>query len=308
MIGVLVMAYGGPDRIEDVEPYLMDVRGGPSIPPPVLAEVKRRYQLVGGRSPIFEHTLAQADALQAALDSRGVGMRTYVGMRHWHPRLAEAVAAMSADGVGAMVGLVLAPHYSRLSVELYYEQLAAAIASHHPGLPVARIDSWKDDPAYLGVLRERIAGALLQFPPEVRPRVELVFTAHSLPQRILEWNDPYPAELRVTFDALRQAFPGLRAHFAYQSAGMTPEPWLGPEAGALMEQRLADGAGAFLVVPMGFVSEHVEILYDVDIVLRRRVEARGGRLERIEMPGNDPRLMAGLAARVRAAAEARGWV
>ncbi|MGH2628764.1 MAG: ferrochelatase, partial [Anaerolineales bacterium] len=261
VIGVLVMAYGGPGRIEDVEPYLLDVRGGHSIPPPVLAQVKRRYQLVGGRSPILERTRAQANALQAALDSRGAGMRTYVGMRHWHPRLAEAVAGMAADGVGAMVGLVMAPHYSRLSVEMYYEGLTEAIAAHHPGLQVARIDSWKDDRGYLGVLRERTSRALLRFPPELRPRVELVCTAHSLPERILEWNDPYPGELRVTFDALREAFPGLRAHFAYQSAGMTPEPWLGPEAGALMEERLAAGAGAFLVVPMGFVSEHVEILY-----------------------------------------------
>lgn len=308
MIGVLVMAYGGPNRIEDVEPCLLDVRGGHSIPPPMLAEVKRRYQLVGGRSPILERTRAQADGLQAALDSRGAGMRTYVGMRHWHPTLSEAVASMVADGIRSMVGLVMAPHYSRMSVEMYYQRLAEAIASHHPGLSVARIDSWKDDPAYLGVLRDRIGGALVRFPAEVRSRVELVFTAHSLPERILEWNDPYPAELRVTFDALRQAFPGLPAHFAYQSAGMTPEPWLGPEAGALMEDRLADGASAFLVVPMGFVSEHLEILYDVDIVLRQRVEARGGLLERIEMPGDDAGLMASLAERVRAAAEARGWV
>lgn len=308
MIGVLVMAYGGPNRIEDVEAYLLDVRGGDSIPAPMLAEVKRRYQLVGGRSPILERTRAQADGLQAALDSRGAGMRTYVGMRHWHPTLSEAVASMVADGIRAMVGLVMAPHYSRMSVEMYYQRLAEVIASHHPGLSVARIDSWKDDPAYLGVLRDRIAGALVRFPAEVRSRVELVFTAHSLPERILEWNDPYPAELRVTFDALRQAFPGLPAHFAYQSAGMTPEPWLGPEAGALMEERLADGATAFLVVPMGFVSEHLEILYDVDIVLRQRVEARGGLLERIEMPGDDPGLMASLAERVRTAAEARGWV
>ena len=308
MIGVLVMAYGGPDRIEDVEPYLRDVRGGHPAPPAVLAEVRRRYALIGGRSPILERTRAQANALQAALDSQGAGMRTYIGMRHWHPRLDEAVASMAADGIRSMVGLVMAPHYSRMSVELYYQRLAQAIQAHHPALQVARIDSWKDDPGYLAVLRERIARGLSRLPPELRRRVELVCTAHSLPERILEWNDPYPDELRATFEVLREAFPDLDSHFAYQSAAMTDEPWLGPEAGALMEARLAAGVKAFLVVPMGFVSEHVEILYDVDIALRQRVEAGGGRLERIEMPGDDPHMMASLASRVRDAAAAKGWV
>jgi ferrochelatase len=304
---VLVMAYGGPDSLEEVEPYLLDVRGGRALPPPALAEVKRRYQSIGGRSPILDRTVAQARALRAALDRLSLRMPVYVGMRHWHPRIEDTVASMASDGVRRIIGLVMAPHYSRLSVELYFEKLDRAAEAAPVSMEIARIQSWKDDPGYLSVLAERTRQALGRF-ADGAPRVELVFTAHSLPERILEWNDPYPQELAVTFEALRAEFPQNPSTFAYQSAGMTPEPWLQPDVRALLEARVREGARHFLVVPFGFVSEHVEILYDVDIDLRRRVEAGGGRLERIEMPGADPRMMTSLAGRVRQTAEARGWL
>ena len=306
--GVLMMAYGGPDQMEDVEPYLLDVRGGRPLPPPALAEIKRRYELIGGRSPILEHTCAQADALHSALGSLGVDMQIYVGMRHWHPTVAEAVEALEASGVDRVVGLVMAPHYSRMSVELYYEKLAGAIEAAGTSLEVARIESWKDDDGYLSVIAERIGEGLSRFPSEAAEAVDLIFTAHSLPERILSWNDPYPQELRVTYDALRVRFPEHAVHFAYQSAAMTAEPWLGPDARHLLYERLQAGRRHFLIVPIGFVSEHVEILYDIDIDLRQRAQAGGARLERIEMPGADPRMMASLAARVRDAASARGWL
>ncbi len=306
--GVLVMAYGGPDRIEDVEPYLLDVRGGRPLPPPAVAEIKRRYELIGGRSPILEHTRAQADGLQRALDSQGVNLQVYVGMRHWHPTLDEAAASLAAAGVHRVVGLVMAPHYSRMSVELYFEKLSRAIEGAAASIEVERIDSWKDDPGYLAVLAERIRDGLSRFPGETVEGVELIFTAHSLPERILTWEDPYPQELQVTYNALRAQFPRHASHFAYQSAAMTPEPWLGPDVRRLLGERLEAGQRDFLIVPIGFVSEHVEILYDIDIDLRRRAEAGGGRFERIEMPGADPRIMASLASRVRDAAAARGWL
>ncbi len=306
-LGVLLMAYGGPDRIEDVEPYLLDIRGGRPTPPKVVEEIVRRYQRIGGRSPILEGTRAQAAGLQAAFDALGGGYRVAVGMRHWRPSLGEAVACLTAEGVTAAVGLVMAPHYSRLSVELYYEKLQEAIGDSEARLQVARIDSWHDDSGYLEVLEDRIRRGLQRFPPEDAGRVELVFTAHSLPERILTWDDPYPRQLRATCQALQARFPDHPAHFAYQSAGMTPEPWLGPEAGRLMEARLQAGGRDFLVVPIGFVSEHVEVLYDIDVDFKERVTAAGGRLERIAMPGADPRMMASLAKRVCQAASAKGW-
>lgn len=303
---VLVMAYGGPDRIEDVEPYLLDVRGGRPLPPPALAEIKRRYQLIGGRSPILEKTRVQAAALQAALDSLGADMRVHVGMRHWHPSLEETARAFAEMGVRRAVGLVMAPHYSRLSVELYFERLAAAVEAAGAAVDIERITSWKDDPGYLTVVADRIRDGLGRFPSD--SRVELVFTAHSLPERILTWDDPYPRELQVTYDALREVFPDHASHFAYQSAAMTPEPWLGPDVRRLVEENARSGVPNFLVAPIGFVSEHVEVLYDIDIDLRQLAETHGARLERIEMPAADPRLMDSLARRVREAAAGRGWL
>jgi len=306
--GVLVMAYGGPDCMDDVEPYLLDVRGGRPLPPPAMAEIKRRYELIGGRSPILEHTRAQAAALQAVLSAQAGDLWTYVGMRHWHPTLPEATALMASDGIERAVGLVMAPHYSRMSVELYFERLAGAIEATGRPIEIERIDSWKDDPGYLDVLTDRIGESLGRFEPASRERVELIYTAHSLPERILTWSDPYPEELRLTYDALRARFSAHTSHFAYQSAAMTPEPWLGPDVRKLVDERIAAGRRDFLVVPIGFVSEHVEILYDIDIDLRQLADAGGARLERIEMPGADERMMASLAGRVRQAAAARGWL
>jgi ferrochelatase len=308
MIAVLVMAYGGPDRIEDVQPYLLDVRGGRPMPAPALAEIRRRYELIGGKSPILDRTRAQAEALQRALNSLGGNLRTYVGMRHWHPTVNEAVASIAADGIRKIVGLVMAPHYSRMSVELYFGKLSRAIDGVGVAMEVERIDSWKDDPGYLAVLADRIRDGLSRFPGETTEGVELIFTAHSLPERILTWEDPYPQELQVTYDALRSQFTGHASHFAYQSAAMTPESWIGPDVKRLLDERLEAGRRDFLIVPIGFVSEHVEILYDIDIDLRQRAEAGGGRLERIEMPGADPRMMASLASGVQDAAAAKGWL
>lgn len=307
-IGVLVMAYGGPNSINEVEPYLQDVRGGRATPEAVVREVERRYEKIGGRSPIFERTRAQSEALQSALDEQGSGFRTFVGMRHWHPFIGEVVPEIAKAEIHRIVGIVMAPHYSRMSVEAYFEGLAQAIETASAPLEVARIESWKDDPGYLDVLEARVVEGLQHFPSDTRSRVRLILTAHSLPERILEWNDPYPNELQKTFRQLIARFHEQPAHFAYQSAAMTREPWLGPDAGDLMEDLIENGESEFLVVPIGFVSEHVEILYDIDIAYRDRIEAAGGQLERIDMPGASRRMMSSLAHRVRGAAAERGWV
>lgn len=306
--GVLMMAYGGPDSLGEVEPYLFDVRGGRPTPAQVVDEVKRRYEQIGGRSPILERTQAQAEALQVALDEIGGDFRVSVGMRHWHPYIAETVAEMDAAGIHKLVGLVMAPHYSRMSIGAYYARLDEAIERLGQRMEVAAIESWKDDPGYLDAVQDRIRDGLARFPSAGRDDVHLIFTAHSLPERILGAGDPYPEELQLTFDLLRERFPSHPTYFAYQSAAMTQEPWLGPDAGDLMLELIEKGAERFLVVPIGFVSEHVEILYDIDIEFRTQVEAAGGRIERIEMPGAHPRMMSSLAARVRAAAQARGWL
>ena len=302
------MAYGGPNRIEEVQPYLLDIRAGRPTPNSVVEEIKHRYEMIGGRSPILEETQAQADALQAALDAHGPpACRVLVGMKHWHPFISEAVSEIEGSGIQRLVGIVMAPHYSRMSIGGYFDRISQALLDRSMAVDVARIDSWKDDPGYLDTLEVRIRSGLARFPAGARPEVTLIFTAHSLPKRILEWADSYPDELQVTVQALRARFPNQRSHFAYQSSAMTPEPWLGPDAGDLMLSLIEDGTKQFLVIPIGFVSEHVEILYDVDIEFKRQVTAAGGRLERIEMPSADPIMMSSLARLVSQEVTKHNW-
>ena len=303
------MAYGGPDRIEEVRPYLQDIRAGRPTPEAVFKEVRQRYELIGGRSPILERTRAQAEALQAALvELGGLPCRTFVGMKHWHPFIPEAVSQIEQAGIQKLVGLVMAPHYSRMSIEGYFDRLRQALDARVVAMELALINSWKDDPGYLDTLEGRIQAGLARFPAGAQASVTLIFTAHSLPTRILEWADPYPDELQVTVEALRARFPAQPAYFAYQSAAFTAEPWLGPDAGDLMLSLIErQESNLFLVVPIGFVSEHVEILFDVDLHFRGRVEASGGRLERVEMPNADPRMMSSLARLVIKSIQERNW-
>jgi ferrochelatase len=313
-IGVLVMAYGGPNTLDEVEPYLLDVRGFRPTSAEVIHEVRERYRAIGGHSPIRERTQAQAAALQAALNSEPGRFQTFVGMRHWHPYLKDALAEMEQAGLRRAVGLVMAPHYSRLSVGAYYQKVEAA------GSPaeVARIERWHLLPGYLDALAERIQAALGKFPAEVRAAAHILFTAHSLPQRILEWGDPYPGDLQATVQALIERLGPQPHAFAFQSAAIptplrsggqvTPDPWLGPDAGQVIAKLAEQGQRNVLIVPIGFVCEHVEILYDVDIVYRRQAEALGVHLERIEMLNTAPAMIAGLASLVRETAQSAGWL
>ena len=305
-IGVLVMAYGGPNSIDEVEPYLLDVRGHRPTPSHVVDEVKSRYAAIGGRSPILEKTTAQARALEAALGGNG-HFRAIVGMRHWQPRIAQALAAFAGAGIERVVGVVMAPHYSAFSIELYFKQVDAARGA----VTVAPLREWHLLPGFLTALQDRIAEALGRFPEAQRSTVPLLFTAHSLPQRILESHDPYPAQLAETVRAIVARLEDERGRvhrFAYQSAGRTGEPWLGPDVAATVEALAAEGHRTLLVVPIGFTCEHVEVLYDVDIELRDHARGLGLRLERIDMVNDHPAMIAGLAETVRETARARGWL
>lgn len=298
------MAYGGPNSIDEVEPYLLDVRGFRPTPPGVVAEIKSRYGAIGGRSPILERTEAQARALQNALDGNGNAFTTIVGMRHWRPRIRNALARFDNMGARGVVGLVMAPHYSRMSIDLYFQQVEEA----RGGLEVAPIREWHLLPGYLDALADRIRDGIALFPAEVRDEVAVIFTAHSLPQRILEWGDPYPGQLAATVQAVRPRIGPREHRFAYQSAALTRDPWLGPDATAVLDELAAAGHRHVLVAPIGFTCEHVEVLYDVDIELRRHAAERGVRLERTVMVNDHPAMMAGLAGLVRDTARLRGWV
>ena len=306
-LAVLMMAYGGPDKLEDVRPYLLDVRNHRPTPDHLVHEIAERYAAIGGRSPILERTNAQADALQTALnanlDGDEQGWQVFVGMRHWHPFIKDVLAEMAGAGHRRAVGLVMAPHYSRMSIGAYYARVDEAGAP----VEVVPIERWHLLPGYLDALAERVRAALGKFPDEVRGEVPVICTAHSLPERILSWNDPYPRELSETVAALAERLAPQPHAFAYQSAAMTSDPWLGPDAGEVIARYAAEGIRHVLIAPIGFVCDHVEVLYDVDVDLRQQAEARGARLERIEMLNDHPTMIAGLADLVRRRAAEAGW-
>jgi len=298
-VAVLVMAYGGPGNISEVEPYLMDIRGGRPTKPQLVEEIRARYARIGGRSPILELTRAQASAVGRVL---GDAFRVYVGMRHWHPYIQDVVEEIARAGHPRVVGVAMAPHYSNMSVGAYEKKLLQAADGR---LDVSLIRSWWSEPPFLDAVADRITQALQRFP---RPAaVQVVFTAHSLPEKILASADPYPAELTASATAVAARARLKDWRLAYQSAGATPEPWLGPDVGEVLRELAKAGHEAVLVVPIGFVCDHVEVLYDIDVECQALARRLGVQLERTASLNADPGLVAAVADVVRKAAAERGW-
>jgi len=302
---LMLMAYGGPDTLDDVRPYLMDVRNYRPTSDHIVEEITERYRQIGGRSPILELTNAEAAGIERELNANaGAGERwkVWVAMRHWHPFIKDVMAEMERAGVTQTIGLVMAPHYSRMSIGAYYKRVEEARCP----IKVTELRSWNLLAGYLDALTDRIQTALQKFPEDVRASVPVIFTAHSLPERIREWNDPYERELRETVAALRERFPDQPSEWAYQSAAMTPDPWLGPDASEVISRLHAEGVRNVLICPVGFVCEHVEILFDIDVEFTQHANALGMRLERIEMLNDHPALLASLAGLVRTHAQDAG--
>ena len=282
-VGVLLMAYGTPATPDDVEAYYTHVRRGRRPTPELLADLQRRYSAIGGTSPLLEVTRRQAVGVQAEL---GDGFRVELGMKHAPPFIEDGVAALTSAGVERSVGLVLAPHYSMLSIGEYAERAA--------GIDV--VEHWWDAPGYLDLLVDAVKRGLDSLPEGS----EVVFTAHSLPVRILETGDPYPDQLRATAEAVAARAGLARWSQAWQSAGRTLDPWLGPDILELLDDRAAGGRAGVLVCPCGFVSEHLEILYDLDVEARARAAALSLPFARTAMPNDDPAFLRTLADVVRA--------
>lgn len=304
MIGLLVMAYGGPGNLDEVEPYLLDVRGYRPTSPEIIHEVRERYREIGGRSPILKQTQAQADALESALNASGKDFKAFVGMRHWHPYIKDALNEMRNQGIEQAVGLVMAPHYSRMSIGAYFQKIEDASSS----IAFSRIENWHLQPGYIDALVRRIRAALERFPMEVRADVPVIFTAHSLPEKIMEWNDPYPVQLRETVSALMKRLDTQPHEFAYQSAAISTIPWLGPDAGEVIKRLASEGKKHILLCPIGFVCEHVEILYDINIMYQNLAKSLNVHLERIEMLNTAPEMIAGLAGLIREKTKEAGWL
>jgi ferrochelatase len=298
IVGVLLMAYGSPERIEDLRPYLLDIRGGRATPDSLVEEMTDRYRLIGGKSPLLMWTRRQGVALENQLNERyaddGKRYRVYFGMRHWEPRIKEAVEQIMADGVHNVVGLVMAPHNSRMSIGAYFAKLQEAVQELDAGIQILPIEQWHNHPGFIAAVTEQARRAQETFGGEV-PYV--IFSAHSLPARILAQGDPYDSQLRETAALLSQSLDLRegRWQFCYQSAGQSAEPWLGPAIEEVITSLLQTGEKNILVVPIGFVCDHVEVLYDIDIVCKGIAEKRGARLIRSQSLNDSPTLIAALA-------------
>ena len=280
---VVLMAYGSPDRIEDVPAYYADIRGGRPVSPERLTDLTERYRRLGieTSNPLNEITERTRAALEAEL-----GLPVSTGMKHWSPRIADAAEAALATGTDTVAGLVLAPHYSRLSIAGYRDQLEQALAGR---AELAFVDSWHLEPGFVDLLADRVRGTT----------AHVVFTAHSLPARILDEGDPYERQLLETATASAQA-AGLRAwSFSYQSASPTGEPWLGPDILDHLDDLHARGVDSVLICPVGFVADHLEIRWDLDTQAHEKARELGMRFSRIEMPNADPAFVAVLATIVR---------
>jgi ferrochelatase len=289
-LGVLVMAYGTPRSLDDVEAYYTDIRRG--VPPPdLLEELKERYRAIGGRSPLLEISCAQARGIQERL-----GVRAYLGCKHAAPFIADAVADMQRDQVERAVGLVLAPHYSAMSIGDYARRVRRAAAERGWSGQLDMVKSWHLEPGYIDLLAERVREALDRLPVAARAAATVIFSAHSLPARILSAGDPYPDQLVETATAVAERAGLHRWRVGWQSAGRTPEPWLGPDILTVMEEEVEGGARGVVVCACGFTSDHLEVLYDVDVEATRAAAALGTPLTRTSSPNADPRFLDVLAA------------
>ncbi len=281
---VLLLAHGAPETLDDVEKYLAYIRPGRPLPPPVIQEVKRRYEEIGGGSPLFARTREQAEALQAVL----APVRVYFGMRNWHPFISETMEQMQHDSIERIVAICLAPQYSRVSVGLYFRRTQEAKQALGMTSEIVWTKSFHDHP----MLIEAFAARLLP----LLPAEKVLFTAHSIPEeKVVQRPDPYSKEAKTTASLVAERAGVEDWDFAYQSEGMTGENWLGPPVESRLDAFAAEGVRNVVIHPIGFVSDHVEILYDVDIQFRRYARERGIGITRPESLNSSPELISALA-------------
>jgi len=282
---VVLMAYGSPERLSDVPAYYADIRGGRPIPPENLADLVERYRRldIEDSSPLNAIT----EQTRAALEDE-LGVPVFTGMKHWTPRIADAADAALASGAEEIVGLVLAPHYSALSIAGYREQLEHALAGR---AELRFVESWHEEPGFVDLLADRVRGT----------DAHVVFTAHSLPARVLELGDPYRDQLLETSGLVAEAAGLSDWSFSFQSESPTGEPWLGPDILDHLAWLRRRGVEHVLVCPVGFVSDHLEIRWDLDVEAQAKAAELGLQLKRIEMPNADPAFVRTLARIVRRA-------
>jgi protoporphyrin/coproporphyrin ferrochelatase len=280
---VLLLAHGAPERLEDVESYLSHVRGGRPGNPRILEEVRHRYAAIGGSSPLLRWTRAQAEALEALL-----GIPVFFGMRNWHPFIRETMGRIAEAGVERIAGICLAPQFSEMSIGLYMRRTEEARREAGVAAEILWATSFHAEPLLIAAFAERLG-------PITGGAGKLLFTAHSLPEKALANGDPYATECRATAAAVAQAAGIAQFDFAFQSQGMTDDRWLGPTVESCLDRYAEEGVREVVVDPIGFVCDHVEILFDIDALFHQYAAARGIALRRPESLNGSPQFTAALA-------------
>ena len=284
---VLMLAYGTASSVERMRCYLSDIRGGRPMSDEFVNEFKHRYELIGG-SPLTGLTYDQAKKTGEELQSRGLDWPVYLGMRHWSPWIKDAIGQMYLHSVEEAVGIVMAPHYSKMSIGKYWGKIEEAQEMHSSNIKFTFVNSWYQQPKFLEALEEHIRAGLEKFSPDVRDKVKIVFSAHSLPERLIKMGDPYDEQLKDNAKIVAERLGDVDWMFSYQSAAETGEPWLGPQIEDVVVDLANQGYKHMLVAPIGFVCDHVEILFDIDIEATQIANEHGIQLERIESMNSTP--------------------
>jgi ferrochelatase len=296
-IGVLLMGFGGPNSEEEVVPFLQKLLGQ-RVPVERLREAKHRYQLIGGYSPLLGITLRQARGLEKSLMAQGTGFKVYVGMRHWHPFIAESLEEILEDGIHRVVALSLTPYESRMSTEPYVLELRRAMATSMGKIEVSVVKGWHSHPLFLHALAEKLQEGLIQFPLEVRHRAQVIFSAHSLPKKAIA-GDPYVEQIETTIKGIMGITGPLPWQLAFQSGRGDEGDWLGSEVGTVLRELMEGGHREVLVVPVGFVADNVETLYDIDILYKQQSESMGISFRRSPCLNDSDRFIEALSSIVR---------
>jgi protoporphyrin/coproporphyrin ferrochelatase len=286
---ILLLAHGSPDSPADIPEFMKYITGGRPVPDTVTKEITHRYSLIG-KSPLTEITVRQAEALQSKM-----GLPVYVGMRNWKPFISDAVQQITASGIEKVVAICLAPQNSSTSVGLYSKALAE---ERKPGLSVQFVESWHDQPLLIQAFAERLEPVWRQASAEMGSALPVIFTAHSVPMRTIHAGDPYEKQVEETAQLVAQNIAGLTPelrHFAFQSQGMTGGPWLGPTVETVMLEQKRRGHKGVVIAPIGFVCDHVEVLYDIDINFRQFANEQQLKLWRPESLNTSPTFIAALA-------------
>lgn len=295
-IGIFLMAHGAPESTDDIPEYLKTIRGGKESSPETIEIIRDRYEQIGGKSPLREITTELADQLEKFLNQQGSQFKVYVGMRNWSPYISDEVKRMTEDGIEKVIALCLAPQFSTWSTKLYFDAFKKALKNcGGEKMDVHFIGSWANHPLLIDVFAEKFQEALKKLDSENSESIYTIFTAHSIPSESIELGDPYDQEFNKTVQLLVDRVKPSHWYQAYQSQGMIPVPWLGPTVESVLDKISRLGSKTVLIVPVGFVCDHVEILFDIDIEFKKYAEDRKLKLYRTESLNVSPTYIEALA-------------